>query len=183
VQGWLSGNSSSGEKLVTESYDKVSRLIAIKINPGTRNYQETIEEITEESFTRAFGKIHSYNGSCSFYTWVCGFAKNCVNEKFREIYRDLKQPEFKEEVEYFEEYDMDAFDNPEEAVCRKEEYEAVRSAFLSLQSDYREILHFRLIKGLKYDAISHLSGKSIDNLESLFRRALKALKKQFDNFY
>lgn len=183
VQGWLSGSSSSGEKLITESYQKVSRLVAVKISPSTNNYQETVEEITEEAFTRAFEKIHTYSGACSFYTWVCGFAKNCVKERLRKIYRDLKEPEYKDEVEYFEEYELDDFDDPEKAACKKEEYEAVRNAFLSLQPDYREILHFRLIKGLKYDAISNLSGKPVDNLESLFRRALKALKKQFDNFY
>lgn len=183
IQGWLAGNSASGEKIVSESYEKVLRFVACKIDQRTGNFQQTIEDITAEAFTRAFEKIQDYNGSSSFYTWVCGYARYCIKEKLRSIYKELKQFEFMDENEYFGDYEYDDFDDPEEFACKKEEYEAVRNAFLSLQDDYKEIMHFRLIKGLRYNEIADLSGKSVDNLESLFRRALKAFKNAFEKFY
>ena len=181
IQGWLSGNSVSGEKLLSDNYEKVLRFVAFKFIKNTENFQETIEDTTSEAFTRAFERIQCYDGSCSFYTWVCGYAKNCIMEKLRVIYKELNKLEFRDEIEYFEDNEFDYYDDPEEVACRNEEYEAVRNAFFSLQADYKEIIHFRLIKGLKYNDISELSGKSVDNLESLFRRALKALKKEFMN--
>lgn len=183
IQGWLSGNSISGEKLLSDNYEKVLRFVAFSFDKHTENFQETIEDVTEEAFTRAFSKIQYYNGSCSFYTWVCGYAKNCIKEKLRTIYKELNHVQFIDELDCFENNGFDDYDDPEEAICQKEEYEAVRTAFFSLQDDYKEIIYFRLIKGLKYNEISDLSGKSVDNLESLFRRALKALKKEFNKVY
>ncbi|MDD4297162.1 MAG: hypothetical protein PHC69_09420 [Ruminiclostridium sp.] len=120
IQGWLSGSTSS-EKFFLENYEKVLRFVASQLDIHTENFQETIEDITAEAFTRAFDKIRSYNGSCSFYTGVCGYARNCIMEKLRTIYKELNKLEFRNEIEYFEDNEFDDFDDPEDVICRKEE--------------------------------------------------------------
>ena len=40
------------------------------------------EEITQEKFIQAFKSIHSFNGKCSVYTWLCAIAKNCLKKHY-----------------------------------------------------------------------------------------------------
>ena len=38
--------------------------------------EQTAEELTQETFTRAYASIDSFRGTCKFSVWLCQIAKN-----------------------------------------------------------------------------------------------------------
>lgn len=180
VQAWLAGDKEVGNRLINSSYSKVLKQVAFRVKAWFPGLQEYIEDVTQEAFSRAFDKIEQYNGSALFSTWVCGFIKYCLNEKQRENKKntDLGNRIVEKVFPVSEEYE-----DPEETLINKEECEVVRESFLSLSLEHQEIIYLRLILGMPYKEISAELGKSVDSLESLFRRAIKALRKTFSDKY
>ena len=175
-------NRKARETLFNESYEKVVKWIAAKVQPTTPNYREVVHEITQIAFSRAFEKLEAFDGSRPFYYWVCGFANNCL----KELWRSKKNTDIPTIDNILENlipiYDqIPLYGNPEIIFIRKEESEAVRNAFKALSQNYQEILYLRLYLGLKYCEIATELNKSVDSLESLFRRAIVALRKEFHN--
>ena len=142
------------------------------------------EEIVSETMMRSVELLDRFNGECTFYTFLCGIAKNVVKEYLkkqrREILTDFNTPSEEESkstsTAYLSEYGI----LPEEYVIRKEDIERVFSAFEQLrreQQGYYDIIQLRLVNKVSYAEISRFSGESIDALESRYRRAFTALKK------
>jgi RNA polymerase sigma-70 factor (ECF subfamily) len=52
-----------------------------------------------------------------------------------------------------------------------------------LSQEHREILTLRLLNNMPFKQISLLSGKSEAAVDSLFRRAVKSFKENFENIY
>lgn len=183
VVAWKQGNRVAGDKLFSETYESILKYVNYALcSYVIPNKQDVIEEIVEEAFTRAIKKIKEYDGSVTFYTWIRGFACNCIKEKIRELTKANNNESiddyYDNELAYFES-ELPDFANPEYILIKKEEYETIQKIILSLPEHYREILDLRIIKGMKNKDIAAMQGKHEDNIESLFYRALKAFKEEF----
>ena len=66
VRAWLAGDIEARERLFNESYVKVLKWVATKIQPTSPNYRDLVYEIAHEAFSRAFEKLEDYNGSSLF---------------------------------------------------------------------------------------------------------------------
>jgi len=181
VRMFLAGNPDAGYQLVEENYERVRLWVSSKVPLNTKNREDIIAEVAQEAMSRAFLNIGRYNGSASFYTWVCGIADYCLKEKWRELKRRDEQLVEVDYGTYRDTYDY--FGDPEAILVRKEEYEAVWTAMAALPEDYQQILILRAVEEKSYAEVEAIMRRSIDALESLFRRALQALRKEFRRRY
>lgn len=175
LQSWLLGDRTAGKLLVIKSYEKVQNQVAFRLNHSIPDFQNIVKDITQEAFTRAFEKIDRYNGSTLFSTWVVGFASNCIHERFREIKRETSL------VAKFEHTLFpvsEELSDPESVFISNDERQSIKKAFLSLPIQYQEIIYMRLELGISYKEISRELNKSVESLESTFRRALNALRNE-----
>lgn len=179
AQRFLAGEVEAGNELVRRNYLQVYKWVDGKIF-SRPNRDDIVADRTQEAFTRALRNIHRYKGSSSFYTWVCGIANYCITEFLRE---EQDSREFLVEEVDHEEAQYDYYGDPEEILLRKEEYQTLWKVFGSLNKDYQEILIRRLINQQPYAEITGAMGRSEDALESLFRRAVQALRREFMKAY
>lgn len=180
VQKWIEGDKEAGLLLVSESYDSVLKLAFQKIKSYPfPNPDEVLHDITQEAFGRAVARLSKFDGTSSFFTWVCGFIPYCLKEYVRKNKLPILANDIESCEDLFSDSEFPVYSNPELAYLHKEENEAIHTAFHALKQDYRNVLHKRLILGMRYNDIAILQEKSVEALESLFRRAVKALREEF----
>lgn len=182
VHNYLTGDREAGRVLYENTY--MPLLCFIKKQSKNTLSTADCEEIVSETMVRSVELLDRFTGECTFYTFLCGIAKNVIREYLKKIRREIPTDfcSFPEEVSkndlrlYLSEYGI----LPEEYVIRKEDMERASSAFEQLRCEHHEyydIIQLRLVNKAPYATISRLSGESVDALESRYRRALSALKK------
>lgn len=130
------------------------------------------EELTQETFYRAFLSLSRYNGRCALFTWLAAIAKNLYFAHRRKgsamIYNDellLDEP------------DPDSPD-PLQGLLREERAEALRRALLRLPHRYRDVVILRAYASLPYSQIAAHLGISENSAKVLFFRAKSKLKEE-----
>ena len=154
---------------VYNRYNKAMFNIALRI---VKNSQDA-EDVMQESFIAAFGKLDSYKGEASFGAWLKRIVVNNSIVHFRKNQRYTDLPEFgiSEEME--------------EMGMAEEEYNAVRSSQLmegmnSLHDSYRAILSLHFIEGYDYEEICEIMEISYANCRTLISRAKESLRKKLE---
>jgi RNA polymerase sigma-70 factor (ECF subfamily) len=132
------------------------------------------EDVTQESFLKAFRKIGNFDGRSSFYTWLYRIAANTAmdwrkKERHRRHAPLPEGPEGEDAVPSLEA-------GPETATSRRELAARIDAAIASLPEKYREILLLREIEGLSYEEISKELGMSKGTVESRLFRARERLR-------
>lgn len=182
VHNYLTGDREAGRVLYENTY---MPLLCFIRKQGKNTFSAAdCEEIVSETMVRSVELLDRFTGESTFYTFLCGIAKNVIREHLKKSGREIPTdfclfPEEESQNNlklYLSEYGI----LPEEYVIRKEDIERVFRAFEQLRcehQEYYEIIQLRLVNKVPYATISQLSGESVDALESRYRRALSALKK------
>ena len=119
--------------------------------------EETLaEELTQETFLRAFQQIDSYDGSCKLSTWLCQIAKHLLYQTWEKKKREIPMDWEKEPVIIRE----NSVDNTEQHVLRKIELEEVLKELQELPPAMREVIYLRAMADLSYKEIGRILGKS-----------------------
>ena len=181
VHKYLCGDTDAGRELFEKIYQPVQKYIASK----TSGYTEVDrEDILSTTMHRCIDKLDIYNGSSTFFTFVCGIADFIILEYRRKKQKDSKVmslDELKENGYEEESEELSFYMLPEPHLLKKETKQQVQAILDSLPSEHRDILEFRLIRCLPYSTISMLSGESVSALESRFRRATEEFIKAMKN--
>lgn len=115
-----------------------------------------VEELTQETFLRAFQSIDSYDGSCKLSTWLCQIGKHLLyqtwEKKKREIPMDWQEEILPDGAESRE--------NVEQNVMLRIELEDVLKDLQELPPAMREVICLRAISDLSYKEIGQMMGKS-----------------------
>lgn len=182
VHNYLTGDREAGRVLYENTY---MPLLCFIRKQGKNTLSEAdCEEIVGETMVRSVELLDRFTGESTFYTFLCGIAKNVIREHLRKSGREIpidfcsfSEEESKNSLRfYLSEYGI----LPEEYVIRKEDIERASSAIEQLRCEHQEyydIIRLRLVNKVPYATISRLSGESVDALETRYRRALSALKK------
>lgn len=132
----------------------------------TRN-REDAEDLTQDTFVKAFRNLHRYDSKYSFSTWLYTIARRTAYNHFR----DRKPTEAME-------YDIAASsDTPDVEAAREDEKSWVWRAAQNLKPDFREALSLKYIDDLSIEEISKIMGKSQTNVKIILFRARNQLKK------
>jgi RNA polymerase sigma-70 factor (ECF subfamily) len=126
------------------------------------------EELTQETFIRAYRRLHTLREQSRFSTWLFGIARNVVREAIKEKYRILRV------ASSYEPLTGDVPDNrsrPDEQILSEELQRIIQTALLKLTEDQRFVFVLKMINHLPYEEISEVTGASIGKLKTDLHRA------------
>lgn len=128
------------------------------------------EDLTQETFIRAFQRLDTFDVERPFGPWVRRVAANlCLNHLQRR--RPVSLPLDNERSLALRATSTD----PAAALERAERWEAVRAAILALPPHYRAVIELRHFQGLKYEEIAEVLGISLSQVKTHLFRARKQL--------
>jgi RNA polymerase sigma-70 factor (ECF subfamily) len=141
----------------------------------TRN-REDAEEVSQDSFARAFLRMDTFRGDSRFSTWLTRIATNEAlmklrTRRWRELHFD--SPATAEDAPFRPEV-ADGSPTPEQRYSRKELQRILASAISDLPMTYREVLLLRELEEHSTEETARMLGLSIGAVKS---RALRGRHK------
>ena len=124
------------------------------------------EELTAETFYRAYLHIGQYRGDCKIETWLCQIAKNA-------LYKELKRRGRFTQGDYLESVETD--NNFFEIIADKEQAMQIHKHLHLLKDPYREVFMLRVFGDLSFKEIADVCGKSESWAKVTFYRAKNKL--------
>lgn len=141
--------------------------------------KEDIEDITLESFQKAFSQIGSYNPDYKFSTWLYRIARNTafdhLSRKDREK-NNMPTTSINEEMSEINDIPA-ALHNPEEDIINQQEYDKWLENIEKLKDDYKTVARMNLIDNFGYKEIAEELDIPINTVKTKIRRAKAQLMK------
>jgi len=165
----LKKNDLSFDNLLSTNWDYVYNFILKKSKDDFLS-----EEITIQSFSKAFEKIHLFNEQYKFKTWIVSIAKNQLND-----YLKKKKIRF-ENIENIKSESLKNNFNPEEELINKERYNYVNEKIDELKPMYKEIIKLKYIEDLSINQISEKLNQPVNTIKIKIYRAKRILNQILD---
>ncbi len=182
VQRTLAGESRAFDLLVIKYQRRVERLIGRMVRDS-----DLVQDITQETFIRAYRALAQFRGDAQFYTWLYRIAVNTAKKQLLELKRDplVYQSQMKtgddDETSGFErELNTQVADTetPESILAGKEIAQAVNEAVDALPHELRMAITLREIEGLSYEEIAQALDCPIGTVRSRIFRAREAISQR-----
>ncbi len=140
----------------------------------TENESDT-EDITIETFAKAFDKIDSYNNKFSFNTWLITIAKNVHID----LIRRRKSSEFINNLGENEEFLFnnipDDEDSLEDQLIFEQNLATLKHCIKQLKPHYQQIIQLRYFQERSYNEIAEIINEPLNNVKIKILRAKKLL--------
>ncbi len=177
----IKGDERAYEKLLRRYRDMVYYTILKMIC----NKQDA-EDLTIESFAKAFIHIDQYKPTYAFSTWLFKIATNNCIDYFRRKNAKSKSSE-KQELEEGMDGIIDKADiGPEKNLIKKQRKEFVIKILSELNPDFKKIIELRYYKELSYEEIAKAMDIPIGTVKAKLYRAkfiITDLMKDSSNHY
>lgn len=134
------------------------------------------EELTQETFVRAFRGIKGFRFDARFSTWLTRIALNQSKSYFRS--RRFKESS---KNERYDEYSHDQISgaDTEAALMEAESLRRLQRAILRLPTRYREVLVLCALEKKSYEEASQILGVAVGTIRSRLNRARHQLKDMY----
>lgn len=129
------------------------------------------EEITQETFFRAFSKESSFRGESDEMTWLCAIAKNFFLDEKRRQGRTEPLPE--EDI-------PDAGKSMEQKAQDRDASFRIHLALHALEEPYREVFELRVFGELSFREIGMIFGKTENWARVTYHRAKLKLQERMN---
>jgi RNA polymerase sigma-70 factor, ECF subfamily len=127
------------------------------------------EDLTQETFMRAYWSMNTLRGESKLSTWLCGIAKNVALNTLRDRHQEFSTVEINDQsVANISEADGIA---PDDQLLNKELGTVIHNALGRLDSDKRMVFVLKLLQQRSYDEIAEITGFSIAKLKTDLHRA------------
>jgi RNA polymerase sigma-70 factor (ECF subfamily) len=132
------------------------------------------EDITIETFSKAFDKIATYNAEFQFNTWLIAIAKNVHIDMLRK----RKSNVF---VEITDEEDQQAYNiadsspSAEDELITEQNLSRLLQFIKELKPHYQEVIQLRYFQEMSYQEISEQLNEPLSNVKIKLLRAKKLL--------
>ena len=127
------------------------------------------EEITQETFYRAFSKQKDFRGEADEVTWLCAIAKNFFLDEKRRGKR----------TEAFPDEDLpDTGKSVEQAAADRDSSFRIHLALHDLDEPYREVFELRIFGELSFREIGMIFGKTENWARVTYHRARLKLQER-----
>lgn len=138
------------------------------------NNENDAEDITIQSFSKAFGKINTFNEQYKFKTWLITISKNIHIDMVRKSKSSINLENIKEQDR--EAYEI-ADDNPspEDKIITEQNLANLLRDIKQLKPKYQEVIQLRFFQELSYREISNQIGEPMNNVKVKLLRAKKLL--------
>jgi RNA polymerase sigma-70 factor, ECF subfamily len=131
------------------------------------------EEAAQEAFIRAFTRLHTYDPSRKFSTWILSITSNyCIDliRKRRATLLSLEEP-----LPPHPALMSDRTENPEAQAVNNEREALVQSLLARLPEDYREAVVLRYWYDLSYEEIAEMTDTTVSAIKSRLFRARRQM--------
>lgn len=176
ISDYLDGNERAisvlVERYLTDTYNFAFKLV---------NDKQAAEDITQESFIKAWKNIRGFKQKSSFKTWLFTIARNSAIDWLRKK-RDLLVSEFetKEKENILVNSVADQSPLPDELLAKAENAQFVQALLSELNPVYRDVLTLRYSSNLTFEKIGKILKKPIHTVKSQHRRAIIALRRSLE---
>jgi RNA polymerase sigma factor (sigma-70 family) len=132
------------------------------------------EDITIETFAKAFDKISSYNPEFQFNTWLIAIAKNVHIDLLRKKKSSLFV-EITDEEDYQAHNVADSSPTAEDDLITEQNLSQLLQYIKELKPHYQEVIQLRYFQELTYQEISDKIQEPLNNVKIKLLRAKKLL--------
>ena len=135
------------------------------------------EDISQESFIKAYRSIDSFREESAFYTWLyritANTAKNYLVSKGRRKESSISELSISENEDFFE---LPINDSPEQILMAQNLKDTIYDALSGLPEDTRTALSLREFEGLNYEEIAEIMNCPVGTVRSRIFRGREALE-------
>ncbi|WP_198943126.1 RNA polymerase sigma factor [Polaribacter tangerinus] len=147
--------------------------------PQVYNYQlkrtkseNDAEDITIQTFSKAFDKIESYNDTYVFKTWLITISKNIHIDLLRKKNNSIETTKEQEDKVYLV---IDESPTPEDKIIGEQNLAKLLQDIKQLKPKYQQVIQLRYFQELSYKEISMQIEEPINNVKVKLLRAKKLL--------
>ncbi len=132
------------------------------------------EDITIQTFSKAFDKIDTYNPEYKFKTWLIAISKNIhidlIRKRKKSVNEDLSHENEQKVLEI-----LDTAPSPEDKIITEQNLVKLLRDIKKLKPHYQEVINLRFFQELSYKEISKELKEPINNVKVKLLRAKKLL--------
>jgi RNA polymerase sigma-70 factor (ECF subfamily) len=163
VRASLAGDLQAFERLVERHRDVVFRVVA-RLVPSDHE----AEDITQDTFLRAFHRLERYRGEAPFRSWLLRIAHNTAVTHVTNAGRVPTHP-----LDAAGEEIAGAVEpgGPAEQLERRERRERLDTKLKGLGRAHRTVLVLRDIEGLSYEEIARITDSPVGSVKARLHRA------------
>lgn len=136
-------------------------------------HESLAEELTQETFFRAYLALPRFRGECALKSWLFQIAKNTYFSFLRR-----QKAECRLDPGAAESVTANPDDEPAARAERRETRERILNAVRSFEPKYRDVMLYRLFSDLPYAQIARLLSLSESSCKVLFFRGKQKLLQQ-----
>lgn len=175
VRAYLVGNKQALEILIQRHLNNVLAFV-IKYTKD----QASAEDITQETFVKAWKHLKSYNFDYSFKTWLYTIAKHnaldYLKRKQAVCFSELEASVIEME---FQTLLRDNQSNIFEQLARRDGSHTINELVSQLTTPYQETVRLHYYQELNFREISELIKEPLNTIKTRHRRAITKLQKLF----
>jgi RNA polymerase sigma-70 factor, ECF subfamily len=178
VKRTVAGDKRAYGLLVLKYQRRIQRLIGRMVRDI-----DLVEDITQETFIRAYRALHQFRGDAQFYTWLYRIAVNTAKKSLLGLKRNITVSENlylsdDENETSWRKSEPISHETPESVLAAKELAALVNTALDALPADLRQAVVLREIEGLSYEEIANAMSCPIGTVRSRIFRAREAISQK-----
>lgn len=132
------------------------------------------EDITIQTFSKAFDKIDTYDPKFKFKTWLITISKNIhidlIRKRKKSILHEISDEHEEKVIEI-----LDASPSPEDKIIIEQNLIKLLHDIKKLKPHYQQVINLRFFQELSYKEISKELNEPINNVKVKLLRAKKLL--------
>jgi len=132
------------------------------------------EDITIQTFSKAFDKIETYNSDYSFKTWLITISKNIHIDLIRKQKNSISDTITHSNEDGYQDI-LDDSPSPEDKLITEQNLAKLLRDIKKLKPHYQEVINLRYFQELSYKEISQEIDEPINNVKVKLLRAKKLL--------
>jgi len=146
----------------------------------TKNELEA-EDITIETFSKAFDKINSYKEEFVFKTWLITISKNLHIDLLRKQKRSLENNTFSYQNTTGESEVLDSTPSAEDQLIQQQNLADLLTEIKKLKPAYQKVINLRYFNEMSYAEMALELGEPVNNIKVKALRARKLLSELIRN--
>ncbi len=177
VERTVAGDQRAYELLVIKYQRRIERLVGRMVRDV-----DLVQDITQETFLRAYRALHQFRGEAQFYTWLYRIAVNTAKKALVDLKRNpvitesaLRGGGDDDDETSLLDRELTSDETPETVLAVQEIAAAVNAAMEALPEDLRQAVTLREIEGLSYEEIAAAMNCPIGTVRSRIFRAREAI--------
>jgi RNA polymerase sigma-70 factor (ECF subfamily) len=171
VEQALQKREEAYSAIVSRYQERVTKYILLLVSNN-----DDAKDISQETFEKAFGMLHSYDPQYAFSTWLFTIAKNCCIDFLRKQRLNVRS------IETMTNSDdpggrSSSVPSPEENFIFEQEIDKLKRHIEKLPELYREVAELRFLHEYAYEEIAKELNLPLGTIKTRIRRAKEHLIK------